>query len=339
MRIFCTVFDKNYLVQGVALYNSLKQHSRGFRLYAFCMDSTAFTILVKMNLEDLIPVNIEELITPEVAEVRKRTSHGQFCWVCQPLVCRHVLDKFEVDMVTYLEADSLFFSDPEVLFEEMKGYSVSLVPHNFPPERECLEPVSGKFCVQFNVFRNDGAAREVLDYWKENCFRYNHKNTGSIPGQTCLDDWPVKFNQVRVIRNLGAGVAPWNIQRFRLEIDGSRLYVDGVSVVFYHFHNYGRYKNGDHELGDYPLTKKMVRLIYSPYVRALCEAKAMVQLVDPAFTCRREFEDLKTIMDVFRSFSLRDLRMYYRVIKKRILMPYNVLSDSFFSRELLEEKF
>ncbi|MBF0123432.1 MAG: hypothetical protein HQL21_08545, partial [Candidatus Omnitrophica bacterium] len=175
MRTFCTLFDKNYLFQGVALYNSLKRHSKSFQLYVLCMDSTAFNTLTKMKLENCVPISVDELLNSEVAQVRERTTHGQFCWVCQPLLCQFVLDKFKVDMVTYLEADSLFFSDPEVLFQELEASSVSLVSHNFSPEFERFLPGSGKFCVQFNAFRNDAAARRTLQYWRECCFQYSNK--------------------------------------------------------------------------------------------------------------------------------------------------------------------
>ena len=102
MRAFCTLFDKNYLYQGVALYKSLVRHAGDFELYALCMDVVSFSMLCKMNLDNLIPLTIEDLLTPQLEEARRRTTHGQFCWVCQPIVCEYVLDRYEPDMVLSL---------------------------------------------------------------------------------------------------------------------------------------------------------------------------------------------------------------------------------------------
>src|SRR5258706_15413207 len=119
MRAYCTIFDKNYLYQGVALYNSLKRCTSDFILYALCMDSTSYRMMKKLGFPSLVPISIEYLVTAEISEVRDRTTHGQFCWVCQPLIIEFILDRHDHDMVTYLEADSWFFSDPEVLFREL----------------------------------------------------------------------------------------------------------------------------------------------------------------------------------------------------------------------------
>lgn len=329
-RSYCTLFDKNYLYQGVALHRSLVRHAGEFRLYALCMDATAYAQLMKMRSDTLIPISIEDLITPEIAAVRARTTHGQFCWVCQPLICEFVLDRFRVDMVTYLEADSLFFSNPEALFEEIGGKSVSLVPHNFS-SRFDNEATAGKFCVQFNAFRNDGPAREVLAYWKEWCFKYDKSAPTVYPGQTSLDDWPDRFASVRVVRHPGAGVAPWNIRGYELTAVGTTPHVNGLPVVFYHYHQYGRYKSGAHELGSYPLTRQVIDLLYRAYVEEIRQAEAAVRMTDGAFSYRREYADNCTLAEVLRSKSPDSVTRYLKVLKRRALRRYNVYSDGHFS--------
>ena len=62
-RTYCTIFDKNYLYQGVALYQSLKSHTNGFNLYALCMDETAYSLIKSMELEGLIAVHVEDILT------------------------------------------------------------------------------------------------------------------------------------------------------------------------------------------------------------------------------------------------------------------------------------
>ena len=317
-RTFCTLFDKNYLYQGVALHASLVRHSPQFRLYALCMDETAYALLARMALPTLVPIAVDRLITPTVADVRARTTHGQFCWVSQPLICRYLLDEMNVDMVTYLESDSLFFSSPEPLFAELGARSASVVPHNFTVHDNSA--TAGLYCVQFNAFRNDAAGREVLDYWTQACFRYDRSAPLVYPGQTCLDDWPTRFKGVAVIEHRGAGVAPWNVGGYRLGGTQHEPQVEGVPVVFYHYHQYGRYDDGAHELGSYPLTPQIIERFYRPYVEALREAERSVHAVDPAFRFRREYR---------RSPS--NLGAYVEIMKRKLRRRYNVYPDTYFA--------
>jgi hypothetical protein len=329
-RTFCTLFDKNYLYQGVALYRSLVRHAGDFRLYALCMDSTAFATIEKLGFDAMIPVNIDELITSEVAAVRRRTTHGQFCWASQPLICRHVLDTADVDMATYLESDSLFFSDPAVLFDEIGPRSVSLSPHNYSAEFEHAD-LSGKFCTQFNAFRDDQAGRTALTHWAASCFKYDKSAPFAYPGQTELDDWPERFDGVAVIRHPGAGVAPWNIRGYRLDAAGGIPTVNGAPVVFYHYHQYGRFKNGAHELGGYPLSREVVDCFYRPYVTALREAERAVRAVDQNFNFRREYAADGTFGEVLRSFSRPRAAAYLQLLKRKLRGRYNVFPDGYFS--------
>jgi hypothetical protein len=316
-RVFCTLFDKNYLYQGVALHRSLVRHAGDFKLYALCMDSAAYDLLKKMGSQSLIPISVDELLTPEVTEVRARTTHGQFCWVCQPLVCRFILGRFGPDMVTYLESDSMFFSNPDVLFVELGAKSASIVPHNFSAEFDNSAD-AGKFCVQFNAFRNDAAAACVLAHWTESCFKYDKSAPHSYPGQTCLDEWPSRFEGVAVIEHRGAGVAPWNIRGYDLRTDSPVPHVNGVPVVFYHYHQYGRLKSGGHELGGYPMTAQVIDCFYRPYIAELKQAELAVREIDPNFVYRREHLAPRTLAD------------YVDVLKRRLRGRYNVFPDDYF---------
>jgi hypothetical protein len=321
MHDFCTLFDKNYLFQGVALYRSLLKTTKEFRLYVLCMDQTAYDMITKLNQQNLIPIHISEIVQDEETRAaRDRTSHGQFCWVCQPLVCSYVLDHFKADMVTYLEADSMFFSDPTVLFTELEGYSVSLVPHRYTPRFD-KSATSGRYCVQFNAFRNDPCAREVLRYWKECCYQYTKDRPDYYPGQMSLDEWPTRFSCVREIENRGAGVAPWNVQQYEMKKSNNEVYINNSPLVFYHFHQYCRYEDGSHELGAYPLTAGVINAVYAPYVREMHSVEEWVQSIDPAFIYKRVFKRPKNLIRIIGSYIMRNIKG-----------TYNVYEDRFFKR-------
>jgi hypothetical protein len=285
VRHYCTLFDKNYTVQALAMAESLSRHGP-CRLYALCMDEPSYGLLKRLDQSYVEPIHVRAVETPEIRTVRERMTAGQYCWTWQPLLCAHLLDTRALDLVTYLEADSLFFSSPEPLFTELGDRSVSLVPHRYARGHDQTR-VSGAYCVQFNAFRTGAAARAVLEYWKEACFQYSKDRTHRLPGQTCLDAVPDRFPGVRVLAHLGAGVAPWNVARFRIAACDGVPTVDEVPVVFYHYHQFAWLPAGGHYYGNYPLPAPAVEAFYRPYARALEAVRETVLAADPTFTHRK----------------------------------------------------
>jgi hypothetical protein len=307
---FCTLFDKNYLYQGLTLFRSLERHAKSFVLYAICMDERSFDTVSRLQKPGLVPIPVQALESEETRPVRARTTHGQYCWVCQPVGCIYLLDRFNLSRITYLEADSMFFGDPDLLFEELRNGSASVVPHRFS-RRYDFTRVAGKHCVQFNAFRNTPEGRAVLGYWKAECFKYSKDLPTRYPGQMCLNHWSELFPGVRELQHPGAGLAPWNVESYHLSEKGGQLFVDESPVVFYHYHQYARYPNGDHELGDYRLDDRVVDLIYRPYAREIEKTESWVKSVDPAFDFRRTLARSNGLLLRFR----RRLRGSYNVYR------------------------
>ena len=67
-------------------------------------------------------------------------------------------------------------------------------------------------------FKNDRSGREALEWWRERCLEwcYNRHEDGKFGDQKYLDDWVERFKNVRVINNIGVGVAPWNVNSYEL---------------------------------------------------------------------------------------------------------------------------
>ena len=289
MHQYCTLFDKNYLIYGLALHASLlRRHVQPFRLYMLAMDKTCEAALRTLNLEHVVVVALEEVLTPELAWVHERMSFGQICWTSQPLLCKHVLDRCGADEVTYLEADSYFFADPQLLFDEIGARSVSLVPHHYAPGYD-QTATSGVYCVQFNLFRNDAPGRELLAIWEQACLQYDKRRSGWYPGQLCMDTWPARSAAVCVVENPGAGVAPWNISRYRVGQRDGQPTVDDRPVVFFHFHELAFMDVGAFFLSSYVLGSQAIALIYRPYLDELLRLRSELRAKVPGFDFCKSF--------------------------------------------------
>jgi hypothetical protein len=325
MKNFCTLFDKNYLLFGMALHRSLIDNAMPFRLYALAMDDECEEALKALALEHVVVVCLGDVITADYAFIREQMSFGQMCWTCQPLLCRHVLDRHHVDAVTYLEADSYFFADPAALFDEIGERSVSLVPHNYAPGYDQTEK-SGIYCVQFNMFRNDEPSRRLLAEWEAACLKYDRRSPRHFPGQLCLDGWPQRSSAVWVVRHPGAGVAPWNAARFRFGAAAGRPTVDGVPIVFYHYHELAFMDGGNFFLSSYGLNASVIDAVYRPYVDELVRCDEQLRRAVPGFDHRKRFRSPGAWRSM-TSFDRSALRSYAKYLyslwrgRKNIIRP------------------
>ena len=248
---FCTLFDSYYLDKGLALWRSLERVSDEYRLYVFCFDDISFRILEDLNLRNVIRIHHTAIETTQLLKLKEERSRAEYCWTCTPVIIEYVLEKYDVDSCTYIDADLYFYSNPIVLFEEIRqaGCNIVITEHRFQNDvfgRKWLKK-SGKYCVEFNYFDKSPNAREALEWWKEKCFEWCFAlyEPDRMGDQKYLEQFPKKFKGVHELQHLGGGVAPWNLKQYSLESDSAETIFlkqtkgkkEKFPLVFYHFQN------------------------------------------------------------------------------------------------------
>lgn len=288
MLTFCTLFDSNYLDKGLVLYESLKCVMEDFKLYILAMDDRCCSILKSMELSNAVIISLEEFEDEELLEIKRQRARAEYCWTCTASLIDYVLETYGEEYCTYIDSDLFFYKNPKVLIEEMcdAGCSVQIVKHGFGEGMlaEEKEKGAGKYCVQFNTFKNDEYGREILKTWNRQCRNHCSMEPGEMGDQKYLSDWAEKYEKVHVLTNQGGGVAPWNLFRFRSSGQKGRLVdkktKESFDLIFYHFHhleyvgenqvNINVFKK---ELG---AETKLVFEIYFPYLKKLEETKRML---------------------------------------------------------------
>ena len=231
-EVFVTLFDQNYLRQGLALYKSLARvyGVAEFDLYVLCVDDQTHQTLAGLNWPNLKPVARTTYLQGPLQAVEAIRTRREFCWT----LTSHTFDVvFSLDpiceRVTYLDADLWFMKNPAPIFKELEdsGRCCLITPHYYAPEYD-QSAVSGYFCVQFITFDRE-RSRPIRQSWKAQCLTSCSETPtadGKFGDQTYLDDWEKAFpNQVQVLQQKSAALAPWNAKRFP--------YSEGI---FYHFH-------------------------------------------------------------------------------------------------------
>jgi hypothetical protein len=275
---FCTLFDSNYFSRGIVLYNSLRETGVNFHLYIFAFDDNVYEKLIKRNLEKATIISLNDFETKELLEKKEKRTKAEYCWTCTPSTIYYCLMHFNLENCTYVDADMYFFNNPEVLFKEIGQYSVAITDHNYFKKYD-QSKTSGKYCVQFIYFKNDLIGLSALDWWKKSCINwcYSRLEEDKFGDQKYLESFPKLFNNILVLENKGAGLAPWNAQRFVITNDKT-LHVKDIytsieyQIVFFHFHNLN-YSHEENSLivkpSKFILPHNYIDLIYKPYIKKL----------------------------------------------------------------------
>jgi hypothetical protein len=279
MLYFCTYFDSNYLVKGLALYRSLRRQDAPFRLWVLCFDDIAYKALQTLALPEVYPIALREFEAgdEELLQVKGNRSRIEYYFTCTPSLPLYILRNWpEVDVITYIDSDLYFFHSPLPVYAELGDNSVLLVGHRYPENRGHLYRY-GVYNVGIICFRRDDSGIRSLQWWRQRCIEwcYDRVEDGRFADQKYLDDWPTRFHGVVVLEHKGAGLAPWNVESHRLSLREGHVYVDSYPLLFFHFH--GLQQRGrwlcDPNLGRYGVHVDGVlkRHIYGPYIKELRE--------------------------------------------------------------------
>ncbi|MEI6125983.1 MAG: hypothetical protein WCQ99_05440, partial [Pseudomonadota bacterium] len=276
MYWFCTYFDHRYLDRGLVLYETLRRHCRDFRLIVLCLSPECFDVLGQLALPSTIPLRLEDLEAGDAELLRARQNRSliDYYFTLTPSLPLYVLKRFlEIDLITYIDADIGFFSDPGPIYDEIGGHSIAIVEHRFPPELKYMEK-SGIYNVGWMSIRRDLHGLSCLNWYRERCNEWCHDRheNGKFADQKYLDDWPERFENVIVLQHKGADLAPWNLANYTISENDGKLFVDGQPLIFFHFHVLQHIAG---PLYDAALTRygiplpPIVRMkIYVPYIQA-----------------------------------------------------------------------
>ncbi|HTL61926.1 MAG TPA: hypothetical protein VL261_09790 [Nitrospira sp.] len=285
---FCTLFDRNYLYKGLALYHSLLAHCQDFRIWILCMDEITWDLLDKLKLEKAHLIRICEFEDRELQQVKPTRTVAEYCWTCTPSLPLYVLRRNpSLDSIAYLDADLFFYSHPRPIYDEVDDGSIMIIEHRFPPHLKHFE-INGIYNVEMLMFRNDAPARECLQWWRERCIEwcYYRLEDGKLGDQKYLDDWPTRFPGVHVLQHKGAGVALWNVMRYAVTKQENAVYIDEAPLIFYHFHQFTLLPDGKYDFGnrgEYVLSPEAIEFIYRPYVAAIEREIDRVRGIDRSF--------------------------------------------------------
>jgi len=292
---FITLFDKNYLSRGLALYHSLVERCDDFHLYILAMDLETEEYFKQENMDNrkIISLKQIEAFYPELVEIKKERSRAEYCWTLTPYSIQYAIKKHSLESCIYIDADMFFYSNPNVLLKEAGNNSIIITEHRYTPEYDQTK-TSGKYCVQFMFFKNDANGTEALEWWRQRCkeWCYARFEDGRFGDQKYLDDWITRFKGVYVPRHIGCGIAPWNLQQYDFNEKEEKIYIHDIitkeekELIFSHYHNLRKCIYSGKiiwYLGSYHFPNKSKEILFIPYIKRLLDIENKLEnnLISP----------------------------------------------------------
>lgn len=289
-KYYCTLFDSAYLDKGLVTYYTLHECAPNAELFILAMDEKCESILKDINEEKIHVISTNEFENETLKRLKVERTHKEYCWTCLSVFTDFVLDKYNMDVLTYIDADMQFYRDPGELVDDIlnNGCSIGLIKHGFPDniEGRYSRERSGTYCVSFNTFVNDERGRDALRYWRDCCIREckGYSDGKQFADQMYLEDWTSRFDGVYEHKKAGAGMALWNIVNFKWDNKKNKVVLrknqEDVDLYFYHFHGID-YIN-DHQISTNAFSmigrhdSKLIYDLYSDYMHRIIVVRKML---------------------------------------------------------------
>ena len=217
--IICTLSNNRYLLQGLALFHSIKKYYyNNLKFYYLCLDDYTYSTILDLNSKynlDIIPIlNYEiEAKFPQIAELRL-SNYLEYCYSFSSLLPKYIFEKYNEPSVIYIDSDTLFYEDPNMLYIEIGNKDVGIIRHRFNDRTH----VSGEYNANVIYIKNNENGNKILDWWHVSFMTKNPARLSTCGDQKFLEGFEdiIGKENVCVIDNIGHG-APWNYNLYQYD--------------------------------------------------------------------------------------------------------------------------
>jgi hypothetical protein len=295
----CTLFDSSFLAQGVTLIESVEAYASG-RIHwtILALDSTASTELRNLVKPNVSVIPFEEFPDEDLKSLVGIRPWREICWTSAACLLSYCLkSQDDYAFVGYVDADCFFVGNIfDMLAEIPSEKSFAIHEHNFSVDRLEWLQKSGRFNVGVVAGRPKTDFADCIKVWREQVLLRCDVDMaeGRCGDQTYLNDWPSRYQSLYVYENPGVGLAPWNLNNYRIDSMNHNLYIGEKRVYFYHFHGlqfrlFGNVIAIYVPAAGYQILNLPIKEIYKPYVSRLLSHSVEMGLPARQFKLRKDF--------------------------------------------------
>jgi hypothetical protein len=280
MRYYCTLSDKNYLKQGLALIRSLKKvMTSPFTIYYLCLDEETFAALDGQEQVIAIPLPTVEATREELLKYKQRKPYNEYCWALASSFCRYLFEEVHLSDVLYIDSDVYFYSNPQIIYDELGDKSIGIIRHR----HNTSSSGDGEFNVGIIYFKNNEDGSGCLRWWNDCIIEESRPELATCGDQKYLEEFQSMYpKSLCILDKTFAHGAPWN---FRLYVydnypsKGTVIWGDREQpLVFNHFSRFSMGEQGinptsgqymDHTLNSQVFSIPVVAHFYLEYAKEI----------------------------------------------------------------------
>ncbi|MGL4860980.1 MAG: polysaccharide pyruvyl transferase family protein, partial [Enterobacteriaceae bacterium] len=238
---FFTICSKNFLAHARALYDSLRPHYPNTMFFVVLCDRVdGFFDPAQEPFEFVF---LEDLNLPDLGKMAQRYNITELNTAVKPFAFLHLMRKFKIDSVVYLDPD-LFFVDKMPELEQLlaQGAEAVLTPHLLQPaEHDQINDnkmlLYGIYNLGFLALRNTPTVNAFLEWWGR---RLEHHciirlEEGLFVDQKWADLLPAFVPGTRILQHPGYNVAYWNLPQRKITRHADRWFANNQPLRFVHF--------------------------------------------------------------------------------------------------------
>lgn len=185
MLRFCTLFDKNYISKGMALYESLCETIKDeFEIHILAIDQETIDFLTNKtwgsnnvfvySLFELEAEHEDLRNAKDIPATLYGSQRDNYIWCLTPWFTNYVLKSIpEGEHVIYVDSDLYFYKSPQFILNAMGDRSFGIHSHRFSISFEQYlskdNENTGFFNVGCVVFKNNHIGMEISEKWKQMC--------------------------------------------------------------------------------------------------------------------------------------------------------------------------
>lgn len=249
MKIVFTLCSNNYLAQAKSLGDSLVKFNADYQFIIGLVDEFNEEIDYSF-FQPFTIISVADIKIPDFDSLWKRYTIVEFNTCVKASYFKHIFNFYpEAETICYLDPDILVYHSLEILEKAFVENDVLLTPHILS-----LIEIDGKQPSE-NIFLNYGLynlgflglnrnclANGFLDWWENRILAVGFQDTlnGLFVDQLWINFVPLFYNRVKIFRDSGLNVAPWNLHErtIKAERGNEFLMMDGSPLYFYHFSSY-----------------------------------------------------------------------------------------------------
>jgi len=265
--VFATLFNSSYLLQGVALVESLIRNYPESKILISPLDDLTSEILFqKFKSSKNVFIDNETIRQSYERRLRNLEKINEVIFSLKPILIKNAMKSLQGDMYFYCDADLYFFNrfNFDSISEEM-----ILTEHIF--KSELFEHVKyGQYNAGFLGFSKSPSSMACLTWWAKKCKESTANNieNGVMGDQKYLERFFEFTPSIKVIKSPTMNQSVWMLDQ-RLTISQGPM-IDGNLVSSFHFHRLKPYKRvfktGINQYGKAKGRSELFREVYQPYL-------------------------------------------------------------------------